>query len=135
MDRFDKRTRSKIMSKIRSKNTGIELQMRKILWHKGLRYRIHYGKEKIDIAFPRAKLAVFIDGCFWHNCPIHGHLPSTNTGYWSNKLERNAERAENKKQRLVREGWLSIHLWEHEISEDPEKCAYIVENQLSQRIH
>ncbi len=63
---IEKEKRSKIMASIRSKDTKPELMLRKALWKKNLRYRIHYGKEKIDIAFPTKKLAIFVDGCFWH---------------------------------------------------------------------
>ena len=76
VDKISKEKRSKIMSAIRSKDTKPELSLRRALWAQGLRYRIHYGKEKIDIAFPSKKVAVFVDGCFWHRCPLF--LPPCN---------------------------------------------------------
>jgi len=115
MDKFDSKTRSRIMASIRSKNTGPELALRKELWRLGYRYRIHFGKEKIDIAFAKQKVAVFVDGCFWHSCPIHSHVPKSNQPYWEKKLKKNSERAKLKDKRLKNEGWGVIHIWEHEL--------------------
>lgn len=115
VDRFSKEKRSKIMSAIRSKDTKPELNLRRALWAQGLRYRIHYGKEKIDIAFPKKRVAIFVDGCFWHGCPIHGHKPKTNKSYWIPKLEKNKERDIRKDKRLVKDGWKVIRFWEHEL--------------------
>lgn len=117
MDRITKEQRSKIMSAIRSKNTKPEVTLRKALWAKGLRFRIHYGKEKIDIAFPRKKLAIFIDGCFWHGCPEHSRLPKTRKNYWHPKLKRNIERDRAKEERLKSEGWKIMRFWEHELKD------------------
>ena len=94
-----------------------EIVLRKALWNKGLRYRLHYGKEKIDIAFPSKKLAVFVDGCFWHQCPQHSHLPKSNRSYWLPKLGKNAKRARSKDRRLLHEGWKVVHVWEHELED------------------
>lgn len=88
MDKISKEKRSKVMSAIRSEDTKPEMLLRKALWAKGLRYRVHYGKEKIDIAFPSIRLAVFVDGCFWHGCPQHSHLPKSNESYWHPKLKK-----------------------------------------------
>ena len=115
VDRITKEKRSKIMSAIRSKNTNPEIMLRKALWAKWLRFRIQYGKEKIDIAFPSKKLAVFVDGCFWHGCPIHSHLPKSNEEYWTPKLKRNIERDQEKNERLEAEGWKVLRFWEHEL--------------------
>ena len=105
------------MSAIRSTHTQPELLLRKALFAKGLRYRLHYGKEKIDIAFPGKKVAVFVDGCFWHMCPKHGHWPKSNKGYWLPKLKKNIKRAKEKDKRLKKEGWKVIHFWEHEFKD------------------
>ena len=123
--------RSMIMSKIRSSNTSPEIRMRRALWAIGLRYRLQYGREKIDIAFPGKKLAVFIDGCFWHSCPIHGHVPRSNIGYWKPKLEKNAERAAAKDARLQQAGWAVVHFWEHEVNSDAGGCARKIQAILS----
>ena len=120
-----------IMSRIRSSNTSPEIRMRRALWAIGLRYRLQYGREKIDIAFPGKKLAVFIDGCFWHSCPIHGHVPRSNIGYWKPKLEKNAERAAAKDARLQQAGWAVVHFWEHEVNSDAGGCARKIQAILS----
>jgi DNA mismatch endonuclease (patch repair protein) len=117
VDRISKEKRSRIMAAIRSKNTKPELALRKALWSKGLRYRVHYGKEKIDIAFPSKKLAIFVDGCFWHGCPIHSHVPKSNKSYWLPKLKKNIERDSAKNKRLIENGWKVLHFWEHELVE------------------
>jgi DNA mismatch endonuclease (patch repair protein) len=106
------------MSTIRSKDTQPEIKLRKIIWSLGLRYRIYYGKEKIDIAFPKKKIAIFIDGCFWHQCPIHSHIPSSHREYWEPKLRKNIERAKAKDERLKALGWSTIHIWEHELVDE-----------------
>jgi DNA mismatch endonuclease, patch repair protein len=114
MDRISKQERSKLMSAIRSKNTAPEIAIRKALFVKGYRYRIHYGPKKIDIAFPSKRLAIFIDGCFWHVCPIHSHVPKTNKNYWVPKLEKNAKRDKTVVQELIAEGWTVLRFWEHD---------------------
>jgi DNA mismatch endonuclease, patch repair protein len=122
VDTFSKEKRSKIMSSIHSKNTKPELCLRKSLWAKGLRYRVQYGKEKIDIAFPSKKIAVFVDGCFWHGCPIHSHLPKSNEEYWIPKLKKNIERDKAKNERLEAQGWKVLHFWEHELTD----CSKVI---------
>lgn len=92
VDKISPENRSKLMSAIRSKNTKPEISLRKALWAKDLRFRKHYGIEKIDIAFPSKKIAVFVDGCFWHGCPLHSHIPKSNQSYWKPKLTKNIER-------------------------------------------
>jgi DNA mismatch endonuclease, patch repair protein len=117
VDRVSKQKRSKIMSAIRSKNTLPEIFLRKALWAKGLRFRIQYGKEKIDIAFPSNKIAIFVDGCFWHGCTLHSHIPKSNKEYWIPKFQKNIERAKAKDMRLQNDEWEVLHFWEHELSQ------------------
>ncbi len=105
------------MSAIRSENTKPEMLLRKALWARNLRFRVYYGKEKIDIAFPSKKVAIFVDGCFWHGCPFHSHIPKSNKEYWLPKLKKNIERDQNKNQRLEAEGWKVLRFWEHEIQD------------------
>jgi len=116
MDRISKERRSEVMSKIRSRDTKPEVLLRRALWARGLRYRVCYGPERIDIAFPSRKLAVFVDGCFWHGCPEHSHLPKSNEAYWLPKLKRNIERDRAKEARLRAEGWEVIRVWEHDVN-------------------
>jgi len=110
------------MAAIRSKHTSPELVLRQILRNQGLSYKLHYGKERVDIALPSRKIAIFMDGCFWHHCPIHGHIPKSNRGYWVPKIRKNKKRAKIKDARLRRAGWKSVHVWEHELK-NPEKTA------------
>jgi DNA mismatch endonuclease (patch repair protein) len=108
-----------VMRANRKKNTRPEVAVRRALHAKGFRYRIHLpvraeGKSvRADIVFPKQKLAVFIDGCFWHSCPVHGNSPRVNTGYWIPKLERNKARDTEVNARLARSGWRVLRIWEH----------------------
>jgi DNA mismatch endonuclease (patch repair protein) len=105
------------MSAIRSNDTKPEMTLRRALWSKGLRFRVHYCEEKIDVAFPSKKLAIFVDGCFWHGCPVHSHVPKSNVEYWLPKLKRNMERDKAKVDRLALQGWRVMRFWEHELIE------------------
>jgi DNA mismatch endonuclease, patch repair protein len=117
VDRISQENRSRIMKAIRSKNTLPEVILRKALFARGLRFRIHYGKEKIDIAFPSKKVAVFVDGCFWHGCPLHSHLPKSRKDYWHPKLKKNIERDRAKNKRLTDQGWKVFRFWEHKLTD------------------
>lgn len=109
-------TRSEMMQRVKSKDTSPEKSLRSALHRAGLRFRLHRKAEKasIDICFPKAKVAVFVDGCFWHCCPEHFRMPKTNLGYWGPKLARNVERDGEQTKRLVEAGWTVIRVWEHE---------------------
>ena len=131
LDKLTPEERSRNMSRIKSRGTGPEMALRRALWKVGLRYRVQYGRERIDIAFPNKKVAVFVDGCFWHSCPIHGHPPKSNTAYWMPKLEKNIERDRAKDARLRQEGWDVLHFWEHEVKSDAAGCAPKVQAILS----
>lgn len=120
--------RSRCMSRIRSANTKPELQLRRRLFALGLRFRTTLKLPgKPDIVFTRAKLAVFVDGCFWHGCPKHGTRPKSNTGYWDAKLERNRERDTAVNAILAADGWRVLRFWEHQISEDLAAVASEIE--------
>lgn len=115
------------MSRIRSRDTAPEKLLRQTLWRKGARYRLYYGLPGApDIAFPRHRLAIFIDGCFWHECPEHGKNPRTNTGYWTQKLASNKLRDANVNERLTMLGWKVMRFWEHEVKRNPERVAQII---------
>lgn len=129
VDRITKEQRSKIMSAIRSENTKPEIALRKALFTKGYRYRIHYGKKKIDIAFPAKKVAIFVDGCFWHGCPFHSHIPDSNKEYWLPKLKRNKERDKKTTKMLETDGWSVLRFWEHEL-DDITKTVQKIEAKL-----
>lgn len=133
MDKISAEVRSRVMSKIRSKDSLPEKTLRRALLSAGVRYRKYYGREKIDIAIPREKIAIFVDGCFWHFCPLHGHAPKSNMEYWGKKLTKNQELATSKDIRLKQGGWEIVHFWEHEIYESPENCAFKISEIIDKR--
>ena len=95
------------MRRFRSKDTKPEVEVRKRLHAAGFRYRLHtpvpqHSRRTIDIAFPKQRVAVFIDGCYWHACPEHGKVPAKNSEWWAEKLRRNVERDEQTNAALVR---------------------------------
>ncbi|MFI1724018.1 very short patch repair endonuclease [Streptomyces sp. NPDC020489] len=107
------------MSRQLSKDTGAELAVRRLLHAAGLRYRVEYpvpgmARRRIDVAFPRAKVAVLIDGCFWHGCPVHATHPRANADWWRQKLDRNMARDVETTEHLRAQGWEVLRFWEHE---------------------
>lgn len=103
-------------------DTKPELALRSAVHRLGLRYRKHCRPLPdlrciADFGFHREKVAVFVDGCFWHGCPVHGSRPTTNTSYWSSKIERNQERDRRNGRRLAAAGWRVVRVWEHEAPE------------------
>jgi DNA (cytosine-5)-methyltransferase 1 len=112
--------RRRIMQGNRSTDTKPEVRLRSEVHRLGLRYRKHYRIKlrtrwvKVDIAFTKSKVAIFVHGCFWHQCPEHGHLPSSNGEYWLPKLARNVERDKATAQELRSLGWTVVEVWEHE---------------------
>lgn len=97
-----------------------ETQLRSLLHGLGYRFRknfsIHAGELRVkpDVVFTKKRLAVFVDGCFWHRCPIHGTKPSVNTSYWEPKLTRNVDRDRRVDEALSGAGWRVIRIWEHQ---------------------
>ncbi|MFE6845195.1 very short patch repair endonuclease [Streptomyces sp. NPDC057686] len=113
------------MSRQKSRNTGVEVALRKLLHGSGLRYRIHRRpvkgvRREADIVFGPARVAVFVDGCFWHGCPEHATWPRNNADFWRKKIEGNRSRDLDTDARLAIAGWLSVRIWEHE---DPAEAA------------
>lgn len=124
-DKFSKTVRSKIMSSIRSKDTQPELAVRKLLWANGKRYRIHdstvFGTP--DISNKSKKVAIFIDGCFWHGCEICYTEPKTNVKFWKNKILQNKKRRETVRLKLKKDGFKILVFMEHEIRRNPLKVS------------
>ena len=119
----------------RGRDTGPEIALRSILHRCGLRYRVNAPlpfnrRRSSDLLFSRAKIAVFVDGCFWHGCHQHGSLPRTNSNFWAEKLRRNRERDHETNTLLVKDGWLPLRFWEHE---SPELVAKRVEFEWRKR--
>lgn len=111
------------------RDTAPELALRRELHRRGLRYRVDHPlpgmpRRRADLLFPRAKVAVFVDGCFWHSCPIHGTKPANNEAWWAQKLRRNVERDRETDAHLEAAGWKVLRFWEHV---DTESAADAVE--------
>ena len=123
MDRLTKEQRSRNMSRIKSRDTSIEKTVRQYLTQRGYRYRIHFDAPgHPDIAFPRFKIAIFINGCFWHNhgCALSS-IPKSNVSYWQEKLARNSRRDEDNMKKLILLGWNVEIIWECQLKISPEQ--------------
>ncbi|MFF8031117.1 very short patch repair endonuclease [Streptomyces sp. NPDC016626] len=111
------------MSRQSSRDTAPEVAVRRILHAAGLRYRVNVpvpgmSRRTIDIVFPKAKIAVFMDGCFWHGCPQHATSPKANAEWWRAKLDKNIARDIETTGHLTEEGWTVLRFWEHMPAED-----------------
>jgi DNA mismatch endonuclease (patch repair protein) len=125
----------KRMKNQRQGDTRPEMALRKILFRKGYRYRVNRAplpglKCRADLVFPSKKVAVFVDGCFWHVCPEHGTWPKNNAAWWKEKLEANQRRDKKVNAMLTDHGWLPFRIWEHE---NPETAAAKVGEILKNR--
>jgi DNA mismatch endonuclease (patch repair protein) len=123
------------MSKLRRRDTTPETLLRSALHRRGLRFRIERPldfdrRRRADIVFPRERVVVFVDGCFWHCCPVHATYPRANAEFWREKLARNVERDRDTDRRLQAEGWAVLRIWEHE---DPADAAEQVERVVLER--
>lgn len=109
----------KRMKSTRRRDTPAELALRSGLHRLGLRFRVDHpplpgSRRRADIVFSRARVAVFVDGCFWHGCPGHGTRPKQNAEWWANKLEQNRRRDADANRELTEAGWLVLRFWEHD---------------------
>lgn len=107
------------MARVRQKGTDAELSLRKELHARGLRYRLHLPllsqpRRVADIVFPGVRVAIFVDGCFWHGCPEHVSWPKSNAQFWREKIERNRARDADTDRRLRDSGWRVVRVWAHE---------------------
>lgn len=124
------------LAKQRRKDTAPEVALRSALFAAGLRFRVDFpplpdlGRRRADIVFSRARVAVFVDGCFWHSCPLHGSLPRTNRAWWTAKLETNRARDAETDALLAIRGWVVLRYWEHC---DPIAAAAEVEDVVRRR--
>jgi DNA mismatch endonuclease, patch repair protein len=124
------------MAAVRSKNTTPERLLRSALHAAGVRYRLGQDvvvagrKVRPDLVFRRVRLAVFVDGCFWHGCPDHCRMPNTNRDYWTPKIDRNRARDQNTDDVLRSAGWTVVRVWEHE---DASVAAARVSDLLAER--
>ncbi len=99
----------------RSRDTAPELALRRELYRRGLRYRVD--------AFLRQRVAVLVDGCFWHGCPVHGTTARTNSAYWTHKILTNRLRDVDTNARLAAAGWTVVRVWEHEVKQGTSQIA------------
>lgn len=119
----------------KGRDTAPELALRRAVHARGLRYRVsarplRQVRRTADLVFTRARVAVFLDGCFWHGCPIHHTVAATNAGFWADKVETNRRRDRDTDRKLRDAGWAVIRVWEHE---DPEQAADTVVGVVTDR--
>ena len=122
--------KSKQMSRVHSKNGKDEVILRKLLWHSGVRYRANYKDlpGKPDIAITKYKIAVFVDGEFWHGYEWEKHKPriKRNRDYWIHKIEYNMKHDQEVNEQLEEDGWLVLRFWSKQVLKNPEYYAQLV---------
>lgn len=123
------------MRSVRQKNTSAEAALRRELHARGLRYRLQVPvltkpRRTADIAFIGLRVAVFVDGCFWHGCPRHATWPKTNADFWRSKILANRERDRDTDKRLRSAGWRVVRIWSHEL---PARAAARISNVVAMR--
>jgi DNA mismatch endonuclease, patch repair protein len=129
----DAATRRRLVAQ-RQRDTAPEVRLRGELHRRGLRYRVDHPvpvpRRRADVVFTRKRIAVFVDGCYWHGCPKHGTAPKNNADWWRHKLDANVERDRDTDHRLQMAGWMVVRVWEHD---DPKDAADRIEAAL--RMH
>jgi DNA mismatch endonuclease (patch repair protein) len=136
-DVFTRQKRSLIMAANRgSGNRSTEVKLRvRLAAHKISGWRINgkdiYGKP--DFVFDRERLAVFVDGCFWHGCKTCRNIPATNRKFWAKKIEGNKQRDKAVTRKLRRNGWAVIRFWEHQVRREPQRCIQQIQSTLAER--
>ena len=136
LDPFSPEQRRRVMQAVARKDTGPELKLRRALWRKGLRYRLHRGiaGTRPDLCFMSARIAVFVDGCFWHGCPKHYSPPVNNAAFWRLKLDRNQAR-DRRQDRLLREaGWEVMRYWECEVASQLVRAVHEIKQHYRLRL-
>lgn len=133
-DVFTKRKRSEVMSRIRGRgNRQTELALATLLRKCGVtgwrRNQPLFGKP--DFIFRKSRVAVFVDGCFWHSCPQHATMPATNRAFWRRKLAKNRRRDRLVNQTLRRNGWRVVRIWGHELVKSSARCVEKIQRQLN----
>lgn len=126
---------SRRMARVRQRGTDVEIELRRALHALGLRYRLQVPLSRkprrvADIVFIGARVAVFVDGCFWHGCPLHATWPKENAGFWRAKIEANRTRDADTTRRLRELGWEVIRVWSHD---DPVEAARLIYDRVLER--
>lgn len=113
------------MKRVRRNDTGLELEVRRALWKRGVPYRVHpkgiVGRP--DIGLKGRKVAVFIDGCFWHGCPVCKDYPTTHRDFWRRKFQVNRARRRKVRRALQQAGWVIVEVWGHEVAQDIDSAS------------
>jgi len=133
VDRVSVELRSRIMRAVRARDTRPEMALRRALYARGLRgYRVapKWLTGKPDVVFPGARLAIFVDGCFWHGCPDHCRMPAARASYWRTKIRRNRVRDASDAAVLRGQGWQVLRFWEHEIHDNAEAVVAAIAGHL-----
>lgn len=125
-----------LMQAQRTRDTAPELALRRLLHARGMRYRVDRvvlagTRARADIVFVAPRVAVFVDGCYWHGCPTHGRLPASNSEWWRQKIERNRSRDQRANASLQAAGWEVVRVWEHE---DPAEAADRIQAAVAARL-
>lgn len=132
-DNLTKEQRSKTMKAIKSRSR-LEDTVSKALWREGYRFRKNdktlLGKP--DISIKKYKVAIFIDSCFWHGCPLHGNMPESNREYWEKKLLRNKKRDQEVNEYYRKMGWNCLRVWEHDLKQDFDQTIKQIKNFIDQ---
>lgn len=127
------------METIRQRNTAPEMALRTELHRLGLRYRVNAMpiqgmRRRADVIFPKARVAVYVHGCFWHGCPLHATWPKANAAFWREKIEENRRRDADTSRRLIEAHWQPVEVWEHEDPrEAAEKIAALIRSRNTRR--
>lgn len=118
------------MQAVQQKDTAPEMRLRRALWHAGLRYRVNRRVAGAcpDISFPGPKVAVYVDGCFWHGCPRHYTAPKHNADYWATKLESNRERDQRHTRRLEQASWRVLRFWACQVEGELDRLVAMIES-------
>lgn len=134
-DVFSQKQRSEIMSRVKGRGNQLtELRLIELFRNHGFvgwrRNSSAFGRP--DFVFPKLRVAVFVDGCFWHGCPVHGSIPATNRDFWESKLDRNKRRDRIVMKELKKRGWRPLRVWQHELRR-PQSFLRRLERALNER--
>jgi len=133
-DVLTRQQRSHCMSRIRGRDTGPELALRRVLFAAGARYRVNTRLPgRPDLVFSSARIAVFVDGCFWHACPQHSTRVKSRASFWATKIAANVARDRQVETQLRASGWFVIRVWEHVISENVGRAAATILSEVKRR--
>jgi DNA mismatch endonuclease (patch repair protein) len=134
-DNVNPQVRSQTMKAVKSKNSKMEVKFRSTLWRLGFRFYKNVGTMpgKPDIVFPRKKIIIFLDSCFWHGCPLHLRLPSSNVEYWQAKINRNQSRDEKINNIYSEMNWRIFRIWEHELKENFDDLLQKIAKELEKK--